>query len=358
MKIARVVQPLAAIAIAVALVALVLAVLGTSPILVAGALADGAFGNWIATVDTLVKATPLVFCGVAVAIAFAGSLWNIGADGQLTAGALAAGALGPLTGRWPRPLATLALLTVGVTGGAVWGGLAGWLRARRDVSEIISTIMLNFVALQTLSWAVHGPLMEPAHDFPKSAPIASGAELTLYWAPSRLNCGMLLAVVIAASAYILLFHTTVGFELRATGRNSRAAVYGGIRVSRLTIWTMVLSGAIAGLGGAVQIAAITHRLYENLSPGWGYEAIAVALVARLNPLAIVPAAILFGALDNGAQAMQRSAGISPVLVQVIQALVIMILLAADSAALRSLRGSIFASRLTDRATSPAAGADA
>ncbi len=359
MMLARAMRPLAAIALAGVIVALVLGLLGTSPRVVTVALADGAFGNWIATVDTLVKATPLVFCGVAVAIAFEGSLWNIGADGQLMAGALAAGALGPATAGWPPPVAMVALFAVGAAGGGCWGALAGWLRARRDVSEVISTIMLNFITLQMLSWAVHGPLMEPSHAFPQSAPIAPAAELTLYFPPSRLNSGMLLAVSLAVGCYILLFHTAAGFELRAMGRNRRAAVYAGIPVAWLTIWTMTMSGAIAGLGGAVQVAAITHRLYEKLSPGWGYEAIAVALVARLNPLAIVPSAVLFGALDNGAQAMQRSAGISPVLVQVIEALVIMILLAADSGASRRLRLALATSRLAGRiATTPAAGSDA
>lgn len=344
MILARAGRPLVAIALVGALMALVLAALGTSPGLVLGALVDGAFGNWLATVDTLVKATPLVFCAVAVALAFAGSLWNIGADGQLIIGALAAGALGPALAGWPRPIALAALLTAGAAGGALWGGLAGWLRARRDVSEVISTIMLNFIAMQTLSWAVHGPLIETSRSFPQSAPIAPAAELSCYFPPSRLNGGMLIALLIAAVAYLLIFHTAVGFELRAMGRSRRAAVFAGIPVAALTIRTMTLSGAIAGLGGAVQIAAITHRLYEKLSPGWGYEAIAVALLARLNPLAIVPAAAVFGALDNGAQAMQRSAGISPVLVQVIQGLVIMILLAADSGALRRARATVAASR--------------
>ncbi len=130
---------------------------------------------------------------------------------------------------------------------------------------------------------------------------------------------MLLAVVLAVACYMLLFNTSAGFELRAMGRNRRAATFFGIRIPALTVWVMALSGALAGLGGAVQVSAITHRLYEKLSPGWGFEAIAVALVARLNPLAIVPAALLFGALDNGSQAMQRTQGISPELVQVIQA---------------------------------------
>ncbi|HVN89533.1 MAG TPA: ABC transporter permease [Candidatus Binataceae bacterium] len=334
MRITALVRSLIAVALACAIVTFGLLALGASPTIVFTALAEGAFGNWLACTDTLVKATPLLFCGLSIALAFEASLWNIGADGQLIAGAMAAGACGPWLSRWPHPLAVLAILGVGTLSGALWGGIAGWLRARRDVSEVISTIMLNFTAAQLLSWAVHGPLMEPTHAFPKSAPIASSAELQLYFAPSRLNLGMLLGAILAVGCYYFLFYTQTGFELRAMGRNARAAHYFGIKTRRLTIITMGLSGALAGIGGAVHIAAITHRLYETLSPGWGYEAIAVALVARLNPLAIVPAAVLFGALDNGAQAMQRSAGVSPVLVHVIQAFVIILMLTFDSLASR------------------------
>jgi simple sugar transport system permease protein len=190
--------------------------------------------------------------------------------------------------------------------------------------------MLNFVAVQALSWVVHGPLMEPSRAYPTSAPIASAAQLDFYFSPSRVNLGMLLAVVLAMLCYLLLFHIGVGFELRAMGRNRRAARFFGIPIPALTIWVMTLSGALAGLGGAIQVSAISHRLYEKLSPGWGYEAIAVALVARLNPLGIVAAALFFGALDNGSQAMQRAEGVSPVLVQVIQGLVILIILAFDT----------------------------
>jgi len=304
--------------------------LGASPMIVLGALAEGAFGSWLACTETLVRATPLVFTGLAIAVAFEGALWNIGAEGQLIVGAMAAGALGPMLGGWSHPAAILAMLAVGFLGGAAWGGLAGWLRSARNVNEVISTIMLNFVAQQLLSWAVHGPLIEPGRGYPKSAPIAAIAELHLYFPPSRLNLAMLLAVALAAGCYALLYRTTAGLELRALGRNPRAARFLGIPVSVLTVGALALSGGLAGLGGAVQVSAVTHRLYESFSPGWGFEAIAVALLARLNPLGVVPCAILFGALDNGAQAMQRAANVSPVLVQVIEALVILILLAFDA----------------------------
>ena len=332
-------RPFAALAIAAALIAVVIAALGANPFSVFAALGEGAFGSWYACIDTIVKSTPLIFTGLAVSLAFSGALWNIGADGQLTIGAIAAGAVGPHLGDVPHSLAVAIVLIAGALGGAAWGGIAGWMRARRDVNEVISTIMLNFVAAQALSWMVHGPLMEPSRAYPTSSPIAPAAQLDFYFAPSRLNLGILLAVVLAVSCYFALFNTSAGFELRAMGRNRRAATFFGVRIPALTVWVMALTGAMAGLGGAVQVSAISHRLYEKLSPGWGFEAIAVALVARLNPIAIVPAALLFGALDNGSQAMQRTHGISPELVLVIQALVILIILAFDTPAWSGLRES-------------------
>jgi simple sugar transport system permease protein len=339
-RLAAIARPLAALAIAVALISLVLIALSASPLAVFADLWQGAFGNWLAATDTLVKATPLVFTGLAISIAFQGALWNIGADGQLIIGAMAAGSLGTVLDGWLRPVAVLALLTAGAAGGALWGGLAGWLRARREVNEVISTIMLNFIAAQLLSWAVHGPLMEPSHALPQSVVIAPTAQLAFYLEPSRLNLGMLIALVLAVACHLGLFHTAAGFELRALGHNRRASAFFGIPIRRLTVFGMALSGALAGLGGAVQVSAITHRLFETMSPGWGYEAIAVALVARLNPLAIVPAAILFGALDNGSQAMQRADAVSPVLVNVIQGMVIMILIAFDAIATTGMRTAL------------------
>jgi general nucleoside transport system permease protein len=324
------VKPAVAITLAIALISVVLIALGTSPIDVFAALGAGAFGSWYAFTDTIVKATPLVFTGLAISVAFSSALWNIGADGQLLIGAIAAGAIGPLLDGWPSPIAITIVLAAGAVGGALWGGLAGWLRARRDVNEVISTIMLNFVAVQLLSWCVHGPLMEPSRAYPASSPIAESAHLGFYFPPSRLNLGILIGVVLALGCYALLFRTSLGFELRAMGRNRRAAAFFGLPIASLTVRVMVLSGALAGLAGSVQVASITHRLYEKLSPGWGYEAIAVALVARLNPIGILAAAFFFGALDNGSQAMQREVGVSPVLVQVIEGMVILILLAFDT----------------------------
>jgi general nucleoside transport system permease protein len=331
-------KPLGALALALGLVALALAALGANPAATFAALVSGAFGNWLAATDTLVKATPLVFTGLAVSVAFSGALWNIGAEGQLLFGALAAAACGVHLAQWPRALAITMVLGAGTAAGAAAGVLCGWLRARFAVSEVISTIMLNFTALQVVSWAVHGPLMEPSHAYPVSQALPFAACMYRFLPPSRLNAGMIAAIALAPVCYVWLFHTNSGFELRALGKNPRAAAFFGVPVARVAVLAMGLSGALAGLGGAVQLSAISHRLFERFSPGWGYEAIAVALVVQLNPLAVVLSALFFGALDNGAQAIQRAQGVSPVLVQATQGLVIFVLLAFDTPALASWRG--------------------
>jgi simple sugar transport system permease protein len=322
-------RTIAAITIAFGLTAIVLLALGASPFGVFRALCDGAFGNWYAVSDTIVRATPLIFTGLAVAIAFQGAIYNIGADGQLLIGALAAAAIGPHLKALPTPLALISILALGTTAGALWGATAGWLKAARNVNEVISTIMLNFIAVQTISWAIHGPIMEASRAYPRTDPIAPAAQLPLPIPPTQLSPAILIAILLAVASYALVYRSSAGFQLRAMGQNRRASAFFGIPIARLTVGAMALSGGLAGLGGAVQISAITHRLYERLSPGWGFEAIAVALLARLNPLGVIFTALLFGALDTGSQAIQRAQGVSPVMVQVIEAMVIFVLLALD-----------------------------
>ena len=330
-------KPIAAVAVTLAIVAVALEALGASPGEIFSALISGAFGNWLAATETLIKATPLIFTGLAISLAFTGGLWNIGAEGQLLAGALAATACGIHLAGFPRPLAITTILLAGTLAGALWAGFSGWLRARFAVNEVISTIMLNFTAQQLVAWAVHGPLMEVSGAYPASAAIAANASLYRFLPPSRLNAAILLAAALAIVCQVWMYHTKSGFELRAMGKNPRASAFFGIPVARVTVIAMALSGALAGLGGAVQVSAVTHRLYEQFSPGWGYEAIAVALVARLNPIAILLSALFFGALDNGSQAIQRAQGVSPVLVQAIQGLVIFVLLAFDTPVLQAWR---------------------
>jgi general nucleoside transport system permease protein len=295
------------------------------------ALWRGAFGSWaVIASGTLVRATPLLFAGLAVAIAFRAGILNIGAEGQLIVGAAAATAvavaLPPSFGLFGVALALLA----GVVFGGAWAAIAAVLRVRFGVLEVISTIMLNFIAMHATGFLVRGPLQEPSRIFPQSALIDQALRLPRLMPGTRLHAGVALAVITALALAWFLRATASGFRLRMTGANPDAARSAGlINVSRVTMSAFVVSGALAGLGGAVEVTGVTYALYENLSPGYGYTAIAVALLARLNPASAIGAAVVFGALQAGAAAMQRDAQVPAVMVTVVEACVILVLLASE-----------------------------
>ena len=296
------------------------------------ALAGGAFGSWSAFLSgTLVRATPLLFAGLAVAIAFRAGVLNIGAEGQLVVGAAVAAAVS-LTVGLPLGIAALPLaLLAGAVSGAAWAAIAAVLRARFGVLEVISTIMLNFIAQYGLAWLVRGPLQEPTHTYPQSEAIASLARLPALAAGVRLHWGFVLALAAAVALWLMLKRTASGFRVRAVGANPFAAASAGrIDAVRVGTGAFLLSGALAGLGGAVEVGGVTYALYENISPGYGYTAIAVALLARLNPLLVVASAVLFGALEAGAVSMQRDAAVPSVVVSVVEAVLILVVVATDS----------------------------
>jgi simple sugar transport system permease protein len=218
----------------------------------------------------------------------------------------------------------------GALAGAAWAGIAAVLRRRFGVLEVISTIMLNFVALYAVGYLVRGPLQEPLGIYPQSASLPVAARLPVLVPGTRLHWGFALALVAAVGAWSTLRATAAGFRVRAVGASpSTAASAGLIDVPRTARHVFLASGALAGLAGAVEVTGVTFALYENLSPGYGYTAIAVALLARLNPLAVLASAGLFGALDAGAAAMQRDAGVPATVVGVVQAVVILMVLAAE-----------------------------
>ena len=310
---------------------LLLAATGHDAVAALRALWSGAFGSGDAIASaTLVRATPLILAGLAVAVAFRAGILNVGAEGQLLAGGGAATAvavagssvLGWATG----PVALLA----GAAAGALWAGIAALLRRRFGVLEVISTIMLNFVALYATGWLVRGPLQEPRRIYPQSPTLPEAARLPLLIPGTRLHVGFALALVAGIALWAVLRYSAAGFRLRATGLNPYAAASAGlIAVPAVTSAAFLASGALAGLAGAVEVTGVTYALYENLSPGYGYTAIAVALLARLHPLGVVATGVLFGALEAGASAMQRDAGVPAVVVTVVEAVLILLVLAAD-----------------------------
>lgn len=292
---------------------------------------DGAFGSAFALWSaTLVRATPLVLLGLAIAVAFRAGVLNIGAEGQLLVGAVAASVMALGLGGWPRAVVLPLVLLAGMAGGAAWAWIAAVLRRRFGVLEVISTIMLNFVAAALLSWAVRGPLQEPTRVYPQSLPFTESAQLPFLIDGQRLHLGFLLALVAAAGLWYVFARTALGFRIRAIGLSPRASASAGlIDVERLAGAAFVASGALAGLAGASEVSGVTWALYEGISPGLGYTAIAVALLARLDPRWVVASAILFGAIEAGGASMQREAGIPLVAVQVLTAVILLAVLAAD-----------------------------
>ena len=317
--------------------ALLLALLGVS-ISLAGhdagralqALWQGAFGSsYVLSSVTLVRTVPLILGGLAVAIAFRAGVWNIGVEGQILTGAATCTALGLVAGAWPSTIAIPVVLVAGAAAGAAWAGIAAVLRRRFGVLEVISTIMLNFVALHGVGYLVRGPLQEPLGIYPQSAELAMSLHLPRLIAGTRLHWGLIVALVAAGALWWYLSRTAGGFRIRAAGASPSAArSAGSIDVARTTTAAFLVSGALAGLAGAIEVTGVTFALYETISPGYGYTAIAVALLARLDPLLVVASAVLFGALEAGAGGMQRDAGVPSVLVSVITATLILIVLAA------------------------------
>jgi simple sugar transport system permease protein len=323
--------PVAALAGALLVVMGGLVVLGYDAHAALGALWRGAFGSWYAiSAATLVRAVPLVVIGLGIAVAFRAGGLNIGAEGQFYAGATAAAWVGLHLQGVPAVLAVPAVLLAGAAAGVGWIAVPIILRLRFGVLEVISTLLLNFVAEALVSFMVLGPLQEAKGIYPQSDPIAAAAQLPRF-PGTRLHLGFVLAVGLAIVAAIVFRRTIWGFRLRAVGESPRAAeVAGRIDSKQIVAAALGWSGALAGLAGAIEVSGVTYALYQNLSPGYGFTAIAVALIAGLEPLGILVAGIAFGALEAGAAGMQREAQVPAVAVSVVQAIIIVVVLLAVS----------------------------
>jgi general nucleoside transport system permease protein len=289
----------------------------------------GAFGSWDAfTSSTLVRAVPLILIGLGISVAFRGGALNIGAEGQFYAGAIAATWVGLHLAGQPNTIAIALVLLAAAVAGLGWIVLPVWLKLRFGVIEVISTLLLNFVALSLVSYMVQGPLQERGGIYPQSDAIAESARLPLL-PGSRLHAGLILAVAGGLVLWFLFARTLWGFRLRAVGLGPRAAeVSGRIDSQGMNAMALLISGAIAGLAGGVEVSGVSYALFQNLSPGYGFTGIAVALLGGLHPIGVVVSGVLFGALEAGAGAMQRDAGIPAVAVYVVEAVVIIVALLA------------------------------
>ena len=303
----------------------------------------GAFGSGRRFGETLVKSTPFLMAGLSVAMAFRCGIWNIGAEGQFLMGALAATWFGtklaPLFPESPW-IAVPVCLGMATLAGGIWGLIPAVLKVTRGVNEVISTIMLNYVAIQLVSMMIDGgPLQEASQRGPQSDRIAEWVFLPRLFPPHRIHLGIVIAVLLAIVLTFILFRTAFGYQLRAVGEGPDAAEAAGISIMHNTLRVFFISGALAAIGGAIELTALTRRLYLNFSPGYGYTAIAVALLAKLNPLVTVAASLLFGALTTGSYSMQRQVGISDRVTFVIQATILLFVIGYGSVQLFRKRAS-------------------
>ena len=320
----------AALGAGLTILAVGLAMAGYPPGEALGALWRGGFGSWYALSSaTLPRAVPLLLIGAGITLAFRAGAFNIGAEGQFYAGAMAATWVGLHLGGWPALLALPILGVAALSAGAAWCVVPVMLRLRFGVLEVISTLLMNFVALALVSLMVTGPLQEARHTYPQSDPIAASARLPLV-PGTRLHLGLAIAVAVCLLLDVLYSRTTWGFRFRALGAGPRAAALTGrIPAGRYLATALMGSAALAGLAGGVEVSGVSYALFQNLSPGYGFTAIAAALLARLNPLGLLATAFLFAGLEAGAGAMQREAAIPSVVVYVVEAVVILVVVVAE-----------------------------
>lgn len=274
--------------------------------------------------DALVRAVPLILTGLAVGLSFRAGVFNLGAEGQLLVGAAASAAVSIILSGFAGFLVLPIALVSGAIAGALWAAIAAELKRRFHVLEIISTIMLNFIAIHLVSFLVRGPMQEPTHIYPQTVTLAEPARLPILLANTRLHAGFIVALALALAIAWIIKRTEVGFRIRTIGASPMAAESAArINVSLVSWAVFCCSGAIAGLAGAIEVNGVTFALYENISPGYGYTAIAVALIAGLNPVGIIASGIFFGVLETAASALQRDFAIPSSIAGMIEASLIL-----------------------------------
>lgn len=319
-------QPVLAVVLGLAIGLAFTRFAGESPIHVLKVLYQSAFGSAYDLGMTLFHATPLVFTGLSVAVAFHSGLFNIGAEGQLLFGALAAAVVGRAMPDLPPSIAPLFAVTAAFGAGAFWGAIPGWLRARRGSHEVINTIMFNFIAAGVTSWLVLEPLRNPDTQNPETAPIAAGYQIAAWpmFDGAPVGPAVVLALVSSAAVWFFLERTSLGYEIRAVGQSEKAAKTSGIDAGRIRILAMALAGGLAGLVAVGEVLGNAGRFKVGFSPDYGFMGIAVALLARNHPIGILFAALLFGALHKGAMDLDlETENVTRDLALVLQACVIL-----------------------------------
>jgi ABC-type uncharacterized transport system permease subunit len=321
------VLPALAVLITFALTALFLVAAGADPFVAYHHLLVRPLTSRFNVLEILVSATPLLLTGAAVTFAFRAAYWNIGAEGQLLCGAIAAAGLGMVTGGLPRPVALVLMIGAGAAAGAAWAFLPAWLRVRFGIDEVVTTLLLNPVALLLVSGLLNGPWRDPLTGFPESPRIAPSAEFPQLLARSRLHFGFVLGLAIILVGWLVTTRTPLGLRLRATGLSPTAARFAGIEVPRLLMVAALTSGAVAGLAGVSEVAGIQYRLTEGISPGYGFAGIVVATLGGLSMLGTGVAAGLLGLINVGADSVGRALEVPSQIGQVVQGTLLLVAVA-------------------------------
>lgn len=321
--------PLVSVLLATIIGSIIIIATGKDPVLAFSALLTGAFGGPLQIGETIMRATPLIFTGLAVAFGFRANLFNIGANGQLVMGSLAAAWLGIVLAGLPSLVSIPLILLGAVLFGAAWAFIPALLKARVGAHEVITTMMFSWIGLYLTSWIVSGPLNDKS-GIPQTPMLSQNVWLLPFdkiipgIPPVRAHIGFIIAVVLAVVVWWILKRTTLGYEVRAVGYNPFAAQNGGISIGLTTVWALCISGALAGLAGASEVLGVQHRMFDEVSAasGFGFTGIAVALLAKNHPIGVIFAALLFGALSAGAGTMQLEADVPQKIITIVQALVI------------------------------------
>jgi len=319
-RLTAVLVPVGAAAISLVMAAVPLALAGADVLAAFGLMWQGVFGSVFAFTETLTRATPLILTGLAAAVAFRARLWNIGGEGQLYLGALAAVAVGSGAIEGPPIMMVPLVLAAGAAAGAVGLALPAWLKTRFGADEVVTTLLLNFVILLFVQMMLEGPLQDPmGMGWPQSPPIVDAAALPPLMERMRLHSGLLIGLAAALALHVVMTRTTWGLRLRAVGENAAAARHAGISVTRTLLGVAILSGALAGLAGVGEVAGLKGYLTADLSPGYGYAGIVVAMLARLSPLGVVLSALFIAGVFVGADTMSRAIGVSSYLADLVVA---------------------------------------
>lgn len=283
---------------------------------------EGAFGSEAGFARTIVKATPLLLTSLGIVIAWRAGMYNIGGEGQFIVGGLFGAAVFKVFGDWPPALLNIAILAATALGGACYAGFAGWLQMRRGVQVVVSTILMNFIALQLLDWSVNGPLQETKHELPLTDQLPDAAMLLRFNRQTDLHSGVLLALAAAVAVYVFLYLTKAGFKIRLVGESARAARAARIEPGKVQLQAMILSGALCGLAGGVEYTGIAGQLGTGFSQQWGFLAIPVALLGGLHPIGAVLSSFYFGILLAGSENLARFSKTGSTIVYVIQAVAV------------------------------------